>query len=455
MGLHTRDRKKSTGPMKVPFNCPGCSTDLNVVFAKGDGINSISMELEGSSGTESELKELVADEIRQKMQLQMDVHTVIKQAMEAQALKLIQQFDTGCLDYELSRPITMHIQQMLAEVETAAVNNKDKLIIEEQAKKINRLVAVRNAIWNTPMPNLAADYLKTKSDNPDQQEAKETLAEFLGIKKKKKKKQQELQELQELQKYPDIFFGMSDWNAEVAANQIQTVTYGEGGTKVDFNELHLEFEHHGDTEDIWHVMKYLGSWEDMPDWFVPTLTSFNRPESFCHSDGSVTQFTKQVLYHEDLDGGVHGTIRRVYHKHGWKIRVDVVGDPGSSQHTLPWQPKEWQIREMVTRDPEVDIVETHQIDGCFACADDLLTLIPNFCMILKNVGTGAFPLQITHYDGTYSRFECALGNTSEDEENIFGDIVEIVHNVYQKKGIRDYGWKLMSSCTTNVRDKGE
>lgn len=442
MGLNTRKRKKSTGPMKVPFNCPGCSTDLNVVFAKGDGINSISMELEGSSGTESELKELVADEMRQKMQLQMDVHTVIKQAMEAHALKLVQQFDTGCLDYELSRPIIMHLQQMIAEVESAF--HKDELLTDEGAKQMSRLVAVRNAIFST-FPNYAGDYLKTKSDNPDTQEARERLADFLGI------------EQQELQKFPDIFFGMSDWNAEAAASQIQTVTYGEGHTKVDFNELYEEFQDRGDTEDIWHVMKYLGSWEDMPDWFAPTLTDFNRPESFCHADGSVTQFTKQVLHHEDLDGGVHGTIRRVYNKHGRKIRVDVVGDPGSSQHALPWQPKEWQIREMVTRDPEDELKETLQIDGCFACANDLLALVPNFCMILKDVGTGAFPLQITHYDGTYSRFECALGTDLEDDENIYGDVVEVTHHVYKQSIHREpaNGWRLMASHTTNVRNKGE
>jgi hypothetical protein len=431
--------------MKVPFNCPGCNTDLKVVFAKNDEVNGFSLELEGSSGTESELKELVADEMRQKMQIQMDVHTVIKQAMEAHALKLVQQFDTGCLDYEFGRPIIIHIQQMIGEVETAALNNTDQLINDEQAKQISRLVGIRNAICST-FPNYAEDYLKTKSDNPGIQEQKEKLAEFLGIEQK------------DLQKFPDIFFKPSGWNK--AFGQPQTVTYGKGHTEVDFNELYEEFEDRGDTEDVWHVMKYLGSWEDMPDWFEPTLTGFNMPENFCHADGSLTQFTKQILHHEDLDRGVHGTIRRVYNQHGRKIRVDVVGDQGSSQHALPWQPKEWQIREIVTRDPEDETVHTHQFEG-FACANDLLALVPNFCMILKEVGTDAFPLHINHYDGTQTRFECALGTVSEDDENIYGEIVEVTHHVYKFSEVAiannqfDSGWRLMASHTTNVRNEGE
>jgi hypothetical protein len=82
-------------------------------------------------------------------------------------------------------------------------------------------------------------------------------------------------------------------------------------------------------------------------------------------------------------------------------------------------------------------------------------------MILKEVGTDAFPLHINHYDGTQTRFECALGTVSEDDENIYGEIVEVTHHVYKFSEVAiannqfDSGWRLMASHTTNVRNEGE
>jgi hypothetical protein len=384
MALKKRKRTGSSA-LNIPFNCPSCTSSFQMTMKKSDEHNSLHVEFESTPDTDSALRELVMESMREKLETQANARSAIELAYKHLAAELCTQLDNEhFIAYDLLRPVFAYLANQMREINNEMTSD-DGTLTERGSELIQKHTATQKELMRIMEKSALGspdwDFMVQKND----ENAQGPLLNFNVF------------DLTLERADGSIFCHCTDGMMEALISvqldydrlfSVWMTAHKNIERKVD---AWLEYDVIAVANAIDLIMQNLKSHDVLPYWYCPNFYQMAKHEvllrTIFHADGSRTEFKST----SETDSELVHIHKRTFNSAGEKIKIEVWtgGKPDKV-----YSPTEWMLTELCAIREDLN-------QAVFHCFYDFQEVPKNFIPHHPNV-------KLIHYDGTYTHYYAGI-----------------------------------------------